>query len=524
MVARIRLTPVDTAWLRMDTPGNLMMIVGVQIFDRIVDASRLRALLQTHLCVHPQFCARVDIGSTGAWWVSGDVNLDHHLIRIALPGRASTAELQHLIAQLAGQSLDITKPLWQMHLIENYKAHSGAPQTSALIVRIHHCIADGMALIRLLLSMTSPESEGAVEAPLAGSTSRSAAYPEASNSFAEQSIHWATQATVSAINVAGELISRSIKGMRFALEQPQWLMQQAAQIGRDVAEMALMTPDSVSELKGQPCGVKAVAWHAPIPLEQIKALGKAMGCSVNDVLLGCAAGAFRAYLLAHDRTTPLEGAQIRALVPINLRRDDGARGANDLGNQFGLVPVLLPIGEMDPIRRVKTLKRQMMALKEGYMPVMAMVLLGVTGVAPRAVQQSVLGVLARKATAVITNVPGPRAPLYMAGAKLTNMMFWVPQAGNIGVGVSLLSYDGQVQFGLITDKAMCSNPRAIVERFGLALGELQAAINERGLVLEQSTDWTHKSNLSKSSMNEGSLKRAHKTTQTRVIQKSRTAH
>jgi diacylglycerol O-acyltransferase / wax synthase len=110
-------------------------------------------------------------------------------------------------------------------------------------------------------------------------------------------------------------------------------------------------------------------------------------------------------------------------------------------------------------------QRRMAELKSSYQAVLAMTLLGVVGLAPRALQKQTLDFLARKATAVMTNVPGPQQPLYFAGAKIRRMMFWVPQSGDIGVGVSILSYAGGVQFGMITDKRMCAEPQRIIDRF-----------------------------------------------------------
>ncbi len=139
MTRRVRMTPVDTAWLRMDSPGNLMMIVGVDVFDGTVDVERLREVLLTHFCAYREFRSRVVLDSTGAWWEEGEFDIDHHLVRIALPGRADTHELQQLAAQLATQALDATKPLWQMHLVENYRPTPEADITHALVIRIHHC-------------------------------------------------------------------------------------------------------------------------------------------------------------------------------------------------------------------------------------------------------------------------------------------------------------------------------------------------------------------------------------------------
>jgi WS/DGAT/MGAT family acyltransferase len=213
-----------------------------------------------------------------------------------------------------------------------------------------------------------------------------------------------------------------------------------------------------------------VAWNEPLPLEEVKAVGYALGASVNDVLLSCVAGAIRGYLA--DRGEFTDGIELRAMVPVNLR---GPR-SKGLGNKFGLVPLLLPVGMDNPIARVHEVRARMEQLKHGYTAVLAMGLLGVMGVAPRAVQKQITDILASKATAVMTNVPGPREPLYMAGAQIRRMMFWVPQSGDIAVGVSILSYSGGVQFGLITDKRVCREPQAIIDRFAAEFEKLVSAL------------------------------------------------
>ncbi len=148
---------------------------------------------------------------------------------------------------------------------------------------------------------------------------------------------------------------------------------------------------------------------------------------------------------------------LRALVPVNLRPMEKAY---KLGNQFGLVFLDLPIGIENPVERLYAVRANMNALKGSYQPVLALGLLAAMGSGPKALQDVLLQALARNASAVMTNVPGPQEPLFLAGARIDGMMFWVPQSGDIGMGVSIISYNGAVQFGLITDRGFCPGPRA----------------------------------------------------------------
>jgi WS/DGAT/MGAT family acyltransferase len=208
-----------------------------------------------------------------------------------------------------------------------------------------------------------------------------------------------------------------------------------------------------------------------MPLAEIKAMGGILGSSVNDILLSCVSGALRQYLVDHG--DDVEGVELRAFVPVNLR----AQGdQNHLGNRFGLVAVVLPVGIEHPFMRLYEVRRRMQELKGSYQALAAMGILGVVGMCPEPVQRQVLAILSDKGTAVMTNVPGPQQPLYMAGARLTQQMVWVPQSGNVGMGVSILSYNGHVQFGLMTDKRFVPDPSKIVNRFALEFENLVLAL------------------------------------------------
>ena len=178
------------------------------------------------------------------------------------------------------------------------------------------------------------------------------------------------------------------------------------------------------------------------------------------MLLACVSGAIGEYLRSHgDDPT---GQEIRAMVPVNLRPLDKAW---QLGNRFGLAPLTLPIGISNPVERVYAVRQRMTELKESYQPLLAFAVLSVAGLMIKPVQDTILGMFAKKAPAVMTNVPGPAVPLKFCGSTLRQTMFWVPASGDIGMGVSILSYGGGVQFGLITDKQLCPDPQAIIDRF-----------------------------------------------------------
>jgi WS/DGAT/MGAT family acyltransferase len=441
----------------MDSQVNMMMIVGVYEYVGDVQYERLRRVIEERLLPHARFRSCVVQDATGYYWELDDnFDLDLHVARTALPDRGTTTDLKRLVGRLASTALDATKPLWQMHLVDNYMGGQ------ALIVRIHHCIADGISLIGVLMQLTSQDPADNGHEDDADDATGGA--PEGMwGSF----LRPLTKATVRAIGSTGDAAARALQASAAMLEKPDSVGETAgdfarvaAQLAKDIAGIALMDNDTVTSLKGAPSGSKAVAWNKPLSLDDVKAVGKALGCSVNDVLLASVAGAIRSYLALQGEE--VDGIELRAMVPVNLR---DPRKWRELGNKFGLVPLLLPVGIENPIARVYEVRRRMDGLKQGYTAMLTMGILGAVGMAPRALQKQALDFLAKKATAVMTNVPGPQQPLYMAGAQIKRMLFWVPQSGDIGMGVSILSYAGGVQFGLITDKRLCEEPQRIIDRF-----------------------------------------------------------
>jgi diacylglycerol O-acyltransferase len=448
-----RMTKVDTAWLRMDSPSNLMMIVGVWTLKPGIAYDDLCQRVEERLLKYNRFRQRVVEDATGASWIEHDVDIHEHVVRARLPrhkkGEAQQA-LQDLVGELAMVPLDPGRPLWQIQLVEDYEGGS------ALVVRIHHCIADGIALISVTMSLV----DGGAPPP---ERRRKAAPHGAEDWIADTLIKPLTDITVRALDAAGEGAVKSLgllrdpqKGMSGSLD----MARLAYQVISDAASLALMPDDSKTRLKGKPGRAKRVAWCPPIPLDEVKAVGKALNCSVNDVLLSCVAGAIGEYLKAQgDDTT---GQEIRAMIPVNLRPIEQAY---KLGNRFGLVPLVLPIGMDNPIERVYEVRRRMNALKGSTQPLLAFGLLAVAGLLIKPAQEAMLNLFGKKTTAVMTNVPGPREKLKFLGATLEQSMFWVPQSGDIGLGVSILSYGGGVQFGVITDTALCPDPQRIIDEF-----------------------------------------------------------
>jgi WS/DGAT/MGAT family acyltransferase len=459
-LGRRKMSTVDTAWLRMDSEGNQMMIVGVAMMAEPIGVAGLKDALQTRFLAYRRFRSRVVTDLAGAWWEEDEVDLDDHVVHTRLDdqdGACNKAALQRMVGLLSQQPLDPARPLWQMHLVDNCIGEDGKVR-QALIVRIHHCIADGIALVGVFMSMFGQHpDEQPVQPP-------PAAVAEAEANPWEQILNPITAASVKTIDLSSSVLLKSMS-MWADLDKVAGRLaavgQTAAQLTTDAVKLTTMADDSATRLKGKPNGKKHVSWSEPLPLEEIKAVSRSYGCSVNDVLMASVAGALRAYLKDCGDTVAGD-CEVRVMVPVNLRK---ASRQQRLGNAFGLVPLVLPVGMADPVARLEEVKRRMTELKGSYTALVAMSVLGVLGASPKQVQNEIQNFFARKATAVMSNVPGPQTPLYLAGSRLDQIMFWVPQSGDIGVGVSILSYNGGVQFGIVTDDALVKDPDNIIRRF-----------------------------------------------------------
>ena len=453
---------VDTAWLRMEKPSNLMMITGVLRLASPLTQHRLAKLLEERFLAFPRFRQRAVDSPEGAHWETvEDFDIARHVSRLKLGRAANERRLKQAVSELASTPLSAEDPRWHFHLIERYQGGS------VVICRIHHCYADGMALVQVMLSLTDSS-------------------PDATDNQ-----HWLDDAEpprpsseqlpplLQRLDGAIKFGTRALGKWLDAWKEPgaaAHLTHEAVGFAQELVHSIGLSDDDATSLKGELCEQKQCAWATPLALEEVKTVSRAFGCTVNDLLLACAAGALRRVLLENGEA--VDGLTLRATVPVNLRPRAHARR---LGNHFGLVFLDLPVGECRPEHRVRAVAAAMRELKNSRQAVVSYGLLGVLGMAPTALQRHALDLLSAKATTVATNVPGPKQPLYLAGARIEEMMFWVPQTGGIGMGISLLSYAGQVYFGLIADSCRLPEPDRVTNAFNQEF--------ERLVLLSLLSDW-----------------------------------
>jgi WS/DGAT/MGAT family acyltransferase len=447
MMAGERMSPVDRAWLLMERPTNPMTIVAVMVLGGRLTRRQLCSLVEASFMRFDRFRCRPVANGLAAHWVRTDgLDLADHILSAALPGPGGQEELEALVGELAGTPFNPSRPWWTFHVVERYG------RGSAIIARIHHCYADGIALMRVLLGM----ADGA---PAVESHVPQKAESAPHGGFSLGSLYApALSLVANTLREGANLLDQSVN----LTLHPQKALDAAAGaagILGELARMSVLANDPPTQLKRALCGSRRVAWAPPLAFDEVRTIGLVLGCTVNDVLVATLAGALGKYL--EDQGERTEGLSLHAAVPVNLRQEND--GVDALGNRFGLVFVELPVGIRHPLERLYAVHAAMKALKGSSEALVTFGLLAAVGALPAAVEETAIEAFTAKASLVASNVPGPRSEIRIGGVPVTQMLFWVPQAGSIGTGVSMLSYNGRVQFGVISDRQLISEPRKLVE-------------------------------------------------------------
>jgi diacylglycerol O-acyltransferase / wax synthase len=445
-MSRQRVGNADAAWLHMDRPTNLMIVNSVMLFDEPISLDQLAEIYSLRLIGrYPRFSQRVNdsfLPLQGPSWVDdADFDLQRHLHHIGLPAPGDTAALQEVVGDLIATPLDHAKPLWDTYLID------GLGSGCAILTRMHHCIADGIALARVMLTLTdtSPTAKGAGPGFSDGASD--------GNPISD------------ALALAGGLAHDGVE----TLLHPRRAADAVGREAHTFAKLLFAPSDSESAVRGELSGMRRVAWSEPIPLDEIKAIAHAHQATVNDVLLAAVSGALRRYMLDHDGPV----VELHAIVPFNLRPLDKPI-PRSLGNKFGLVFLALPVDVASPRDRLRELKRRMDEIKNSHEGPLVYAILGAVGLTPPQVEKRIVDLFSSKGTAVMTNVPGPREPVYFAGVPVRSVLVWAPTSGSVGMSVSIFSYRGEVTIGLMVDAALVPEPQQIIDALGPELDELRA--------------------------------------------------
>jgi len=408
---REHLSPVDAAWYRMDEHGDPADIGSVMLLDGPMDEARVRATIADRLGPHKRFHQRV-VDSRHhllpSWEDEPGFSFDAHIDARTLEAPTDAA-LQELLSELMSAPLDFDRSPWRLTLIH------GVEGGSALFSHVHHCMGDGFALLDMLIGMA--DRDDAPPEPVA----------------LEPEPDWIVQAR------------------RVAHDLPAGAMS--------LGHLLLLPFDSKTLLSGKLAGKRHLAWSQPVPLERVKQIAHACGGTVNDVLVAAFAGAMRRWLLEHGGEAP----PIRAIVPVNMRPrdvpiDDTHR------NWFGLIFLDLPTDKAERQARVAAVEQEMNRIKKSKEAIVALGILATLGRAPTVVNHVVEDLFTRKASIMMTNVPGPRRPLRLAGYTLRDLWGWAPQCG-LGCGATIFSYAGHVRIGVRGDQSILPYPDALARWF-----------------------------------------------------------
>lgn len=405
------LSPTDAAWFRMDTQRNPADIAVVMTFDAMLDEASLRRVLESRLLPNRRFRMRVVDDGLGPprWQAEEGFSLDAHVFRARVAEPGDEAALATTVAALISEPFEPSRSPWRVYLL------SGAGGGSVLVARLHHCMGDGFALLARLLALSDEE-------------------------LAQQS------GPTPAGEGAPPLYARAAR-----------LVRDAGATARGLRNLLALPADASSRLRGTLSGQRRVAWSRPIPLATVKAIGRRQGVTVNDVIMAAVAGAVRGYLLEHGE----EPRSLRSVVPVNLR-PTAHPVAEVHGNWFGLVFVPLPTEVAERAERLEAIRREMTRLKASKEPLVALGILAALGRSPAVVGTVVRSLFARKATVVVSNVPGPQRVLSLAGREIRDLWFWVPHPSGLACGISILSYAGNLRIGVRTDSGVVPDPDRLV--------------------------------------------------------------
>ncbi|MCP5044934.1 MAG: DUF1298 domain-containing protein [bacterium] len=435
---RSPLDAADSAWLRVDRDHNHMIITALMVLDRPVPFETLCERFDERLRRYPRLMRRIARGPFGVgppcWEDDADFGITQQFERNELADPAGRSELETFIGTLMQAGFPDDRPHWRIHYVERFASEHGG-EGAAIVIRVHHCMADGIALLRVLLSLADEPPQITFPTAAAGwARSARERRPLARTLAATRLV------ARSAASFVGFLTSRGDPHSRFR----------------------------------RPLGsTKCAALSKPLPLSDIKDIARAHGATVNEVLLCAAAGALR-HVLENDPGFH-EALVLRGVVPVNLRADEDLE---NLGNRFGLVFMPMPVGMSDRGARLRSVRKAMTGIKSTPEALAWFAVLRALGRVPDWIEALGVELFSRKATLVVTSLAGPTDALHLCGAKLEDLMFWVPSAGQVGLGLSMLSYDDRVLLGVATDAGQLDTPARIARAFEEEIRALSGVSNQ----------------------------------------------
>ncbi len=444
MTDRVPLTPLDAAFLHVESERTPMHIASVGIFeggplygaDGTLRIDDVRRLIASRLDLVPKLRQRPAKGLLGeaplVWLDDPDFEISQHVRVCQLAPPGTEIELCHLCAEFMAVPLEPTRPLWELTFVEGLSAGR-----VGLIEKLHHSMADGLAateLATVLLDLSSVPPQGEQVRPW-----RPDAPPPSWRAAVDDLVHLAAL-PVRAAKWYGQSILHPILRTREIVDL-------AAAVSTLATSKIIAPRSSLNKPITQARSVTLIR----LPLEQVHDVARSFEATINDVLLTVVAGGLRDLLMSRNELT--QHGELQVLVPVGLVNAEGRGLANSVSALF----VRVPIGIEDPVTVLKTVSAEVGRDKRRHQALAAGTALRLLEPLPQNLLAAAAGLVQHQPffNLVVTNVPGPPVPLYALGARLLEAFPFMPLIGNQSLAVAALSYEGQLGLGVLSDPATC---------------------------------------------------------------------
>jgi WS/DGAT/MGAT family acyltransferase len=460
MATSDRLSGLDSSFLHLEHDSAHMHVAGVTVFEGTAPSyEELVEQITLRLHLVPRYRQRlafVPFNQGRPVWVDDPhFKPTYHVRHTALPRPGGEEQLKRLAGRVFSQPLDRTRPLWELWLVEGL-----AEDRFAVLSKTHHALVDGISGVDIATVLFD-----AAPHPMPVAAPDHEWIPRPLPSDAQLLADALLERTIAPAEI--------VRGIRAAFRGPRTIARKAGETLVAVGAMAWAglrpAPPSPFNVKIGPH--RRFTWLRS-ELADFKAVKNALGGTVNDVVLAVVAGALGRYMRLHGE--PTDGVVLKAMVPMSTRADV-ERGA--LGNRVTAMWAPLPVGMTDPVERLREISEAMRGIKESGQAVGAEVLTRISGFAPPTIMAQAARLQARQRVfnLVVTNVPGPQMPLYMLGRELESIYPMVPLAQNTALGIAIMSYNGQLNFGLTADYDALPDVETLVEELRSSIEELLSA-------------------------------------------------
>jgi len=477
----------DLTWLHMDRANNLMYVHGLLWFEQRPDWGAVEDVLSERLVGRFPVFGRRSRQVDGAWvWQDDpDFSFRRHVRRLTLREPGTMAEAQAYISSRFSDRFDHEHPLWEIDLVDGLRDR-GDGDGALLLARLHHGIADGIRLVQVLLSLLDPLSDDV--SPVAvgrsglsrGVVSDSLRVARATASGAADFVGGTASTLKRSPAWVARLHPRSVGSGLNRLRRPTSVTDAVSGVAsednslvntwRSVSRLALSGRSVDTVWSGSPGVEKKVAWVTGVTVDQVRSIGAAHGATINDVLLGAVSLGLTEYLHAKGES---DVDEVVWLVPVSLRPIT-AEPPTELGNKFAVVLVPMPIGIRDPGRLLRETRSRMTRIKNSSEPLLLFGIQRTIAETPKMISTGLTNFVANKSVGVLTNVPGPRAPMALAGTEVSGVLGWVPTSGDQPLGICIFSYNGAVNIGIAADAGLVPDPDLLAQAIEDAIEALAA--------------------------------------------------